>query len=104
MRNLPSSLRREIDALSFLYRWTLPDAILPTATSGYDDFDVELERLRRIRIDVIAFDLLRPIYDHGGVRPASRRTLSSPDVRLRALRSAGTLGPASRRAAALIFD
>jgi DNA-binding transcriptional ArsR family regulator len=105
MRNLPSSLRREIDALSFLYRWTLPDAILPTATSGYDEFDVELQRLRRIRIDVIAFDFLRPIYDHGGgVRPARRRILSSPDVRTRALRSAATLGPASRRAAALIFD
>src|SRR3954470_24705588 len=105
MRNLPSSLRREIDALSFLYRWTLPDAILPTATSGYDEFDVELERLRRIRIDVVAFDFLRPIYDHGGgVRPARRRILSSPDVRARALRSAATLGAASRRAAALIFD
>jgi DNA-binding transcriptional ArsR family regulator len=105
MRNLPSSLRRELDALSFLYRWTLPDAILPTATSEYDDFDVELERLRRTRIDVIAFDFLRPIYDHGGgVRPARRRILSSSDVRTRALRSAATLGPASRRAAALIFD
>jgi len=105
MRTLPASLRREIAALAFLYRWTLPDSVLPTATSEYDDFEVELERLRRIRVDVVAFDLLRPIYDHGGVvRPARRRILSSPDVRARALRSAATLGPASRRAAALIFD
>ena len=58
----------------FLYRWTLPDCILPTATSGYDDFEIEVERLRRVRIDVVAFDLLRPIYDHGGgARPARRR-------------------------------
>ena len=105
MRALPASLRREIVALAFLYRQTLPDCILPTATSGYDDFDVELERLRRVRIDVLAFDLLRPIYDHGGgARPARRRVLSSPDVRATALRHAADLGPASRRAAALIFD
>src|SRR3954469_23948953 len=105
MRSLPASLRRELDALSFLYRWTLPDSILPTATSEYDDFEVELERLRRTRIDILAFDLLRPIYDHGGgARPARKSGLSSPDVRARALRQAAALGPASRRAAALIFD
>src|SRR5215470_6302790 len=95
MRKLPVSLRREITTLSFLYRWTLPDSILPTATSGYDDFEAELERLRRLRIDVLAFDLLRPIYDHGGgARPARRRVLSSPEVRAQALKSAGTLGAA----------
>jgi DNA-binding transcriptional ArsR family regulator len=104
-RTLPLSLRREITALSFLYRWTLPDSILPTATSGYDDFAAELDRLRRLRLDVVAFDLLRPIYDHGGgARPARRRVLSSPEVRKRALRQAGTLGAASRRAATLLFD
>ena len=104
-RTLPLSLRREITALSFLYRWTLPDSILPTATSGYDDFAAELDRLRRLGLDVVAFDLLRPIYDHGGgARPARRRVLSSPEVRKRALRQAGTLGAASRRAATLLFD
>ena len=105
MRTLPASLRREIAALSFVYRWTLPDCVLPTAGSGYDSFEEELERLRRHRIDVVAFDLLRPIYDHGGgARPARRRILSSPDVRAVALRRAGRLGAASRRAAALLFD
>jgi DNA-binding transcriptional ArsR family regulator len=105
MRALPASLRKEIAALAFLYRWTLPDCILPTATSGYDDFDDELERLRRLRIDVVAYDLLRPIYDHGGgERPARRRTLSSPTVRATALRQVGVLGTPSRRAAALLFD
>ena len=43
MRALPVSLRKEIAALAFLYRWTLPDCILPTATSGYDDFEAELD-------------------------------------------------------------
>ena len=81
-------------------------ACFPTATSGYDEFEVELARLRRLRIDVVAFDLLRPIYDHGGgVRPARRRILSSPRRSCESARaSARALGPASRRAAALIFD
>ena len=105
MRTLPASLRREIETLSFLYRWTLPDCVLPTAGSGYDSFESELARLLRHRTEIVAFDLLRRIYDHGGgARPARRRILSSPDVRARALRQAGVAGPASRRAAALLFD
>ena len=107
MRALPASLRREITTLSFLYRHTLPDVLLPTADSGYDDFDAEIRRVRGLRTEVVAFDLLRRLYDHGGgarPRPARRRILGSPEVRAVTLRNAGTLGPQSRRAAALIFD
>jgi DNA-binding transcriptional ArsR family regulator len=105
MRALPASLRREISALSFLYRWTLPDCLLPPADSDYDGFDVEVSRLRRLRTEVVAFDLLRRLYDHGGgARPGRRRILAAPEVRTRALRQAGTLGPQARRAAALLFE
>jgi DNA-binding transcriptional ArsR family regulator len=105
MRALPASLRREIAALSFLYRWTLPDCILPAANTGYEGFDVELARLRGLRTEVVAFDLLRRVYDHGGgPRPARRRILTSPDVRALALKRAGLLGTQARRAAALLFD
>ena len=105
MRALPASLRREISALSFLYHWTLPDCVLPAADTGYEGFDVELARLRRLRTDVVAFDLLRPIYDHGGrPRPARRRILSSPEVRTRAVKSAATLGAQQGRAATMLFD
>jgi len=105
MRALPASLRREITTLSFLYRHTLPDFLLPTADSGYEDFDAEIRRVRGLRTEVVAFDLLRRLYDHGGgARPARRRFLASPEVRAVTLRNAGTLGPQSRRAAALIFD
>jgi DNA-binding transcriptional ArsR family regulator len=105
MRALPASLRREIAALSFLYRWTLPDCLLPTADSGYDGFDVEIRRVRGLRTEVVAFDLLRRLHDHGGgARPARRRILTSPEVRAISLKRAGAVSPQARRAAALLFD
>jgi hypothetical protein len=105
MRRLPASLRREISALSFLYRTAIPDCVLPAADTGYDGFEVELARLRRLRTDVVAFELLRPIYDHGGgTRPPRRRILSSPDVRTIAVKRAGAYGAHARRAASLLFD
>lgn len=104
MRRLPPQLRREIAALSFIYRWTLPNCVLPNATTGYDEFDVELARLRGLRADVAAFELLRPLYDHGGgTRPPRRRILADPSVRALALKRAGLLGPEARRAAELLF-
>jgi DNA-binding transcriptional ArsR family regulator len=105
MRRLPAPLRREISALSFLYRWAIPDCLLPAADTGYDGFEVELARLRRLRTDVAAFELLRPLYDHGGgARPPRRRILSSPEVRAVALKRAGVHGTQARRAASLLFD
>jgi DNA-binding transcriptional ArsR family regulator len=105
MRRLDPPLRREIAALSFLYRWTLPNCVLPSATTGYDDIETEVERLRALRRDVVAFELLRPLYDHGGGRrPARRRILADQRVRDLALRRARRLGPEAHRAAALLFD
>jgi DNA-binding transcriptional ArsR family regulator len=102
MRSLPASLRRELAAHSFLYRWTIPNCFLPSSATPFEDFEAELARLRSLRADVAAFELLRPIHDHGG--RARRRTLADPEVRAVALRRAGTLGAGARRAAALLFD
>ena len=105
MRTLSPPLRREISELSFLYRWTLPNCVLPAATTPYEDFDSELARLRALRVDVAAYELLRPLYDHGGAgRPARRRVLADPQVRATALKRAGRLGVGAGRAAALLFD
>jgi DNA-binding transcriptional ArsR family regulator len=103
MRTLRPSLRREIAALSFLYRWTLPNCVLPSATTGYDGFDVEIARFRKLPVGVVAFELLRPVYDHGG-GSSRARVFGDATVRSVALRQAGTLGAAARRAAALLFD
>jgi DNA-binding transcriptional ArsR family regulator len=102
MRGLRPALRREIAELSFLYRWTLPNCILPSATTGYEDFDDELARLRSLRVDVAAFELVRPLYDHGGTRP--RSILADADVRSTVLKRAASFGAATRRAAKLLFD
>jgi len=106
MRRLPPALRREITALSFLYRRTIPNCVLPAATTGYDDFDAEIAQLRSLRTDVAAFELLRPLYDHGGggTRPPRRRILTDPDVRAGTLKRARMLGTGVHRAATLLFD
>ncbi len=104
-RGFDPALRREIATLSFLYRWTLPNCILPAPDAGDEGFADELARLRGLRPDVAAFELLRPLYDHGGpTRPARRRVLADPAVQATALRRAGALGRASRAAARLLFD
>src|SRR5829696_1836962 len=102
MRSLPPALKREITALSFLYKWTLPDCILPSSTTSHEEFDSELARLRALRPELAAFAFLRPLWDHGGgVRPQRRRILCDADVRVHALRRAGTIGAGARRAATL---
>ena len=52
----------------------------------------------------MAFELLRPLYDHGGKQQSRRRVLDDGEVRALALRRAGALGKAARQAAALLFD
>jgi DNA-binding transcriptional ArsR family regulator len=105
MRRLPPELKHEIGALSFLYRWTLPNSVLPNAVDGDDDFAAELARLRRLSTDVAAFELLRPLYDHGGVgtRAVRKRILADPDVRTVALRTARRHGRDARAAAEQLF-
>ena len=83
----------------------LPDCILPSSVTSYDEFDGELAHLRALRPEIAAFEFLRPLWDHGGgVRPQRRRILGDADVRAKALRRAGTIGAGARRAANQLFD
>jgi DNA-binding transcriptional ArsR family regulator len=104
MRRLPPRLRREISALSFLYRWTFPNLVLPSATTPYDDFSTELAQLRRVPSDAAVFELLRPVYDHGGRVRLRRRILADAGVRRVALANARMHGAAAERAATQLFD
>jgi DNA-binding transcriptional ArsR family regulator len=105
MRRLPLALKREITALSFLYRYTLPNCVLPDATTPYEDFDAELARLRALRTSVAAYELVRSLYDHGGAtRPGLTRVLGDARIRAGAISRAGRAGSGARRAAAQLFD
>jgi DNA-binding transcriptional ArsR family regulator len=104
MGRLSPSLKREITALSFLYRWTLPNCVLPDATTPYEDFAAELARLRGLKTDVAAYELVRTIFDHGGGRTAWKRLVADPRIRTRGISSAGRAGSGARRSAAQLFD
>jgi DNA-binding transcriptional ArsR family regulator len=103
MRSLPQPLRRELRALEFLYRWTLPNCVLPSATTEFEDFETEVGRLRALPVDVAAFELVRTVYDHGG-RGRRKEVLADPGVRTDALRHAGKPGSATRRAATQLLE
>jgi DNA-binding transcriptional ArsR family regulator len=92
MRRLDARLRREIAAFSFLYRGTLADVFLPSPTSGYPGFEAELEALTALDEDVLAYELTRPLYDHGGAEPREAH-LDDEGIRAAILANAGAHGP-----------
>jgi DNA-binding transcriptional ArsR family regulator len=103
MRALKPALRREIGSFSFLYRVTLADLFLPAPTDEYPDFGLELERLSRLDERTLAYELTRPLHDHGGAEPRDPR-LDDPAVRASVLRSAEFHGPATVRVAKALLD
>ena len=87
MRRLDASLRREIATFSFLYRVTLADVFLPSPTEEYPELARELELLTGLDERTLAYELTRPLHDHGGAEPRDPR-LDDPAVRASVLRSA----------------
>lgn len=103
MRRLDPALRREIEACSFLYGPIVADCFLPADVERYLQFDEELERLRALDESVLAYELTRPLYDHGGAEPRDAR-LDDPEVRAAVLRGAERVGPDSARFAATLLE
>ena len=104
MRRLDPGLKRTIDGFSFLYGRILADCFLPPDADRYLGFDEELERLRALDEATLAYELTRPLHDHGGAEPREAH-LDDPEVRAAVLESAALLGPDSAQAAAeLIAD
>ena len=79
MRSLSPALRRRIGELAFVYRRTMPDFVSPSADEGYGSFADELARMQRHDDETLALELLRPLYDHAGVRDVA--LLEDPGVR-----------------------
>ncbi len=103
MRALPQRLRRDISAFSFLYRATLADVFLPSPTDEYRSFEAELDRLTSLDERVLAYELTRPLHDHGGAEPRDAH-LDDPAVRASVLASAEYHGPESLRLAHDVLD
>jgi len=78
MRGLDPGLRREIETLGFVYRWTLPDLGVPTAAGVHQSFEEELAALRALPPELARAGLGRPILDHGG---EGDRAFERPGVR-----------------------
>jgi DNA-binding transcriptional ArsR family regulator len=85
MRTLDPPLRREIDAFGFLYRWHLPDFLVPTATGPAASFDEELAAIPALGPELLLEELGRPLYDHGGRH--GERVYDDPTVRAAMLAS-----------------
>jgi DNA-binding transcriptional ArsR family regulator len=103
MRALKPAIRREIAAFSFLYRGTLSDVFLPSPGDEYRDFAHELERLATLDEHTLAYELTRPLYDHGGAEPRDPH-LDEPEVRDAVVANAATHGAGSLRIAKQLVE
>jgi DNA-binding transcriptional ArsR family regulator len=98
-RRLPVTLRRRIDAFRFAWLLGPPDFMLPLADAP--DFHAELARLRRVPADLVAFQFLRPFWDHAGEHDPE--LLRRDDVRDLVSRRVEVYG-GERDLALLLFD
>jgi DNA-binding transcriptional ArsR family regulator len=98
-RRLPAALRQRLDAFRFAWIHGPPDFALPERRAG--DLASELERLRRLPVELVAFEFLRPMWDHGGQRDS--RLLVDPNVRKHVRRRVRALG-GDPELALLLFD
>ena len=104
MRTLDPSLRAEIRAFTFAYANSFPDFVSPRPDRDYLSFEAELEALHDLDPTLLAFEFLRPIWDHEGKWPRDESLLTRADVRDEALRRAEWHGEGGRELARLIFD
>ncbi len=100
MRGLDPALRRELEALGFVYRRQIPDFLSPRADDAPESFDQELTRLRSLPPELLLAGLGRPLYDHGG---AGAGVFLQNGVRKVMLERADTEGGESARMAALLL-
>jgi DNA-binding transcriptional ArsR family regulator len=98
-RRLPAPLRRRLEAFRFAWIHGPPDFALPDRRAG--ELAPELERLRRLPAELVAFEFLRPMWDHGGERDA--RLFADKNVRRHARRRVRALG-GDPELALLLFD
>jgi DNA-binding transcriptional ArsR family regulator len=98
-RRLTPGLRRRLQDFRFAWLFGPPDFMLPQAVAP--DFDAELERLRSLPAELVAFEFLRAFWDHSGERDPA--LLRNRTVREHVSRRVGAYG-GDRDLALLLFD
>ena len=101
MRGLEPALKRRIDAFAFLYRWHLPDLLLPSPLGPTGDFEDELDRISGLEPELLLAGFGRPLYDHGGRGAAAFDDPAVPEV---VLERAHEYGPDSAALARELLD
>jgi DNA-binding transcriptional ArsR family regulator len=101
MRSLDPALKRRIEAFAFLYRWHVPDVLLPSPLGPLDAFEDELARIARLEPELLLAAFGRPLYDHGGQGAAAFLDCAARDV---ALERAAGYGTESVSLARGLFD
>jgi DNA-binding transcriptional ArsR family regulator len=101
MRTLAPDLKRRIAAFAFLFRWHVPDVLLPAGFGPGEGFDSELGRLLTHPSELLLEAFGRPLYDHGGRHGV--RVYDDPTIREAMLQRAEVYGEPSRRLAELLL-
>src|SRR4029453_9923486 len=101
MRRLPAGLKSPMRGFGFAYRGTMPGFVTASPEAEFSDFEQDLSELAGHEPQTLAFDFLRPLYDHPGRRDTA--LLADDAVRRHALGQCDRHG-ASPELVALIFD
>jgi DNA-binding transcriptional ArsR family regulator len=79
--------------------------VFPSARGEFPTFAEELERVRGLDAESLAFEFLRPLYDHGGAWPRDPELLTRPRLQRHVVENARTShGEENAKLARLIFD
>jgi hypothetical protein len=95
MRKLDPKLRGEIQAFRFAFVGHFPDFLFPRPDEEFLEFEQELAFLHDLDPETLAFEFLRPVYDHEGGWPRDSSLLERDDVREHVLRKCSRLGEES---------
>jgi DNA-binding transcriptional ArsR family regulator len=102
MRVLDPVLKRRLDGFAFVFRWHLPDLLIPGASAARESFEAELGRLPTYPRGLLLEEFGRPLYDHGGRH--GQGLYDDPSVRRTMLQRASAYGDSSRRNAELLLS
>jgi DNA-binding transcriptional ArsR family regulator len=98
----PAGLKRQIDALGFVFRSYIPEFVFPGAGGGFPAFEAELGQLDSLPTELVALEFSRPL--RGGTASRDPAALSDKRVREEITVAAAALTRPARQLALLLLD